>query len=145
MSFGCWNSKIFMFFSYFFAINFLLFTPSHAKADPKMLGKTEEWSIEPHERKWLEKFFNDIMLQESAIYTLFGSKPMTTIVLDLTPEEKIQATIEQMSEEEKKELFFLDKPYDLPENWKKWEKISSRFPILNYLFFKKVREDNPPS
>jgi hypothetical protein len=139
----CESIKIFRCFAYFFAISFLFFTPSYAKADPKISEKTQGWSIEPHERKWLEKFFNDIMLHESAVYTLFGSKPMTMIVLDHTPEEKIQAIIEEMSEEEKKELFFLDEPYDLPDNWKKWEKISSRFPILNYLFFKKVREDNP--
>ena len=137
---GCNDLKIFKFFACFLAINFFFIAPSYTKTETK---KTKDWSIEPQEKKWLEKFFSDIMLQESGIYSLLGSKPLTMIVLDLTPEEKIREIVDQMSEEEKKEFISWDTHYDLPENWQKWEKISSRYPIRNYLLFKKSRKDDP--
>ena len=31
---------------------------------------------------------------------------------------------------------YISEQYDLPKNWEKWEKISSRFPMKRYLLFK---------
>lgn len=94
------------------------------------------------ERLWMDKFFQDVMLDESAIYTLWGSKPITTIILNHISDEEINAWVEGMSEEEKKELIISTRPYDLPENWKKWEKIRTRFSIPQYLFFKRSRSND---
>ncbi len=88
----------------------------------------------------MEKFFRDVMFKESAIYTLLGTKPATVIVLTFFTDEEIDAWLANMSEEEKKDLIIHSEAYDLPENWQKWEKIQSQFPISKYLLFKKDRE-----
>jgi hypothetical protein len=140
---GCGGHKLFTFFAYFIAINFLFICPSDAKP---LIGKSEknvQEKIRPDERKWLEKLFTDIMFRENGIYTLYGSKPMTLIILDHKAEEKMQAWVDEMSEEEKKDLITLKEPYDLPENWEKWEKIKDRFPMSNYFFLKCPRKDDP--
>ena len=94
-------------------------------------------ALSTEERVWMEKFFKDVMLDESAIYTLFGSKPMTAITLSYRSDEEVNAFFDQMSEEEKATAVVVN-DYDLPQNWEKWGKIRSRFPMTRYLFFKKA-------
>jgi len=83
------------------------------------------------------------MIQEEAIYTLWGTKPFSEIVINYyTPEEK-NAFIEQMTEEQKKSAVWTA-DYHLAENWDKWEKIRERFPVnQRYLFFKKPHPHDP--
>lgn len=124
---------------YFFVLVLVLFSAGCEKQQTKKELHNDVSSIE---KKWMEKFFRDMMLEESAIYTLWGSKPITVIVLHYFSEEEINAWVSQMTEEEKKELIISPETYDLPENWKKWEKIQSRFPMPKYLLFKRVRPDD---
>ncbi|MGE5195805.1 MAG: hypothetical protein ACM3JI_00565 [Anaerolineae bacterium] len=90
----------------------------------------------------MSKFFKDILLEESAVYTLWGSKPLTIIPLYHYSEEEEKMYREHLSEEERKSLFEIE-DYDIPEKWEKWEKIQSRFPIHRYLFFKKPDPNHP--
>lgn len=90
----------------------------------------------------MEKFFKDIMLDESAIYTLCGSKPMTTIDIHYHSDEEVMAWFNQLPEEQKKNSVVIE-DYDLPGNWDKWEKIRERFPMSRYLFFKRTNPKDP--
>lgn len=94
------------------------------------------------ERTWMEKFFKDVMLDNTAIYTLWGTKPMTDIHIHYHSKEEVQAFFDGLSEEEKKTVIVIEN-YDLPENWVKWEQIRSRYPMKNYLFFKKADPEDP--
>jgi hypothetical protein len=85
----------------------------------------------------LEKFFKYVMLDEGAVYTLWGYKPMTVIPVSYYSDEEMRIAYEQMTEKEKKSVTILE-GYDLPENWENWQSISSRFAIKRYLFFKKI-------
>jgi hypothetical protein len=77
------------------------------------------------------------MLQNRAIYTLCGSKPMTHISLHYHTDEEIQAYYDQMTEEEKRTAIYVE-DYQLAQNWQKWEQIRSRFPINRYVIYKKT-------
>ncbi|MCI0381693.1 MAG: hypothetical protein L0207_01385 [Chlamydiae bacterium] len=89
----------------------------------------------------MEEFFNDLMFFERGIYTLWGSKPMTRVVLEHFTQEELENRI--LTEEEKKTAFSLAKDYTLPENWEKWKKISSRFPLKRYLLFQSDWYNDP--
>ena len=92
----------------------------------------------------METFFKDVFLQESAIYTLWGTKPVTKIDIHyhLPTDPEVIAFYAEMSEEDKKNAIIFDH-YDLPQNWEKWEKIRERFPIRQFLFFKQADLEDP--
>lgn len=98
--------------------------------------KQSPYVLTVEEREWMGKFFKDIMLEEGAIFTLCGSKPLTIIPVSLYSDEEMQAFFDQMSDEEKKNAVIVE-DYDLPQNWEKWERIHDRFPTTKFLFFKK--------
>jgi hypothetical protein len=87
------------------------------------------------ERAWMEKFFDDLLFVEGGVYTLWGSKPITEIVLYHHSQEEIDE-MQRVAPEENLENCYIVKNYDLPENWERWEKISSRFPLPKYLLFR---------
>lgn len=91
----------------------------------------------------MESFFVDILFQDPGIYTLWGDKPMTHIPVWYFTDEQMTAYYESLSEEEKKDVIVSIRSYDLPENWEKWEKIRSRFPIHKYLLFIKHSPEVP--
>lgn len=51
-----------------------------------LLAKTPE--IQEINKIWLTKFFQDVMLDGSAIYSLFGSKPITAISINYYTDEE---------------------------------------------------------
>ena len=93
------------------------------------------FELNQQERKWMQKFFHDLLFVEGGIYTLWGSKPMTEIVLVHYTEEEVEAILKGAPEEETRNCYVND-CYDLPENWEKWEGIKNRFPIKKYLLFR---------
>lgn len=150
------NSKI-----YILMIFLMLFTAcssSHSE-------KRNKLDLTAKEYLWLEKFFRYFMLHETAIYTLAGSKPLTTMPLfyeDMSEEwlreeereerayfllnrnnEKDIEFYEKLSSLEKEEKAYLiadeDFIYNIEDLWDKWEKIQSRFP-LNKRFLLVKRE-----
>lgn len=100
------------------------------------------FDLTKEERAWMEDFFTGIMIQEEAIYTLWGSKSMTIFPIDSYTDEEKEALIEQLPEEQKKSAV-LFKNYDLANNWGKWERIRERFSIEGYLLFKREHPDSP--
>ncbi len=120
----------------FFSIIFIL-SGCHKTAQSPI-----SYELTAEESAWMEKFLKDVMLDESAIFTLCGSKPMTTIDIHYHSDEEVWAWYNQMSDEEKKTAVMVE-DYDLPENWDKWEKICSRFPMNRYLFFRRVNPEDP--
>jgi hypothetical protein len=100
------------------------------------VATTSSCKLAAEEKTWMEPFFRGVMLQHGAIYTLFGSKPMTMISFDYTDQEP-QSNEHQKSKAEKKKRIVLE-DYHLLQNWEKWESIQSRFQLNRYLFFKKT-------
>ncbi|MDN3507209.1 MAG: hypothetical protein P0S96_08285 [Simkaniaceae bacterium] len=80
----------------------------------------------------MTKFFSDLMLEEECIYTLGGSKPMTRVILYQYSEEKIKEYMDSLTKEDIKKSRLISN-YDLPENWEKWKKVASRFPLKRYM------------
>ena len=114
---------------FFLAIVFLFFSCS----SPRKQNSQLELNFE--ERQWMEKFFNDLLFVEGAAYTLWGSKPITEIVLYHYTDDEMNAMLLDLSKKEIENCYVSDN-YDLPSNWEKWEKIQSRFPIKKYLIFR---------
>lgn len=98
--------------------------------------------INQEDRQWMSKFFKDLLLDEHGIFTLMGSKPLTLIILSHYTDEEIQAYYDGLTEEEKKNGHIIEK-YDLPENWEKWEKMSSLFPMKRFMLFKSDLYEDP--
>lgn len=119
----------------FLAILFLV-TACHKNKQPR------NYDLSSEDRVWMETFFTGVMLQNPAIYTLCGSKPMTCIALHYHTDEEVQAYYDNMTEEEKKTAVYVE-DYQLAQNWKNWELIRSRFPINRYMIFKKNDTSNP--
>jgi len=131
-------------FSCFIALigfsSILLFLTSCTNEPPAQQKTLYDLSAE--EQQWLTKFFNDIMLEHSAIYTLWGSKPVTEIVIEHHSEKEMKAYFDSLSEEEKKNRWIVN-DYDLAENWEKWKQIRQLFPIKRYLFFQSEWRRSP--
>jgi hypothetical protein len=97
------------------------------------VANASDYPLTSDEKAWMEPFFRGVMLQQGAIYTLCGSKPMTMISLD--DEQQLLAENQKAKREKKKRIVLED--YHLLQNWEKWESIKSHFPLHRYLFFKK--------
>src|SRR5258707_339692 len=67
------KKKNFKLYGFFLAILFLM---AGCHKTTQLPGSH---ALSPGDQAWMEKFFRDIMLDQRAIYTLCGSKPMTTI------------------------------------------------------------------
>jgi len=101
----------------------------------------ETFGFAEDDRKWLEDFFQEALLGETAIYTLWGSKPVTFFDVDYpTPEmiESMKSSYSQMSDDEKKEYFLGE--YNLDVLWTKWERVVAKLPMNNYMFIKHSKE-----
>lgn len=120
----------------FLAISLYTTSCSKQKSPPKNHLSNED-------RVWMEKFFRDVMLHESAIYTLWGEKPITGLIIEHFTQEEIEAYYNSLTESELKKSYILDEPYDLLENWEKWKKLSLQIPMKNYLFFESRWEKDP--
>lgn len=94
------------------------------------------------ETKWMEKFFNDLFLEEGAIFTLWGSKPLTIVPLYLFSDEEMRDLYNQLSEKEKSQVTII-KNYDLPTNWRKWETFQKQLNIKKFALFLRENLENP--
>lgn len=98
----------------------------------------------------MEKFFVDFFLEGSAIYTLFGTKPMSQItIVKATEEEWIESAapyLQTESEEQKNEIVRKIRQhyqnYDLPKNWEKWMACQKKCTHSLFLFAKRPVPDN---
>lgn len=118
------------FYNLFLILSIILLSSCHShKKEPT------HFNLSPEERMWLTQFFEDVMLCESGIYTLWGSKPLTLIAIEQYSDEEKQAFYNALTEDEKNE-WQLCMGYSLDKTWFQWEKIQHRFPMNRYMFFK---------
>ena len=59
-------------------------------------------NLSSEERKWLTQFFEDVMLCERGIYTLWGSNPLTLIAIEQYSDAEKKAFYDSLSDEEKR-------------------------------------------
>ncbi len=94
------------------------------------------------ERKRYEDFFRKFLFLEEGVYTLYGSKPITEIVLSPeTPEvraalqetEMIKLSPSEMAQL-KESSFEYEEEYWFEETWSMWEEMIKTLPIKRYLF-----------
>lgn len=102
---------------------------------------SKQHEISSDERIWMEKFFDDLLFVEGAAYTLWGSKPITEIILYHYSTEELEEMLKNASAEQLENCYVSDN-YDLALNWEKWEKIHQRFPSQNYLLFRSHFDDD---
>jgi len=136
---------------------------------PSREADVQHFALSSEERVQLEKFFRYFLFNESCVYTLFGSKPITSIDYihkeidyhQYTPEEieEFQYLIlnqgnhahwelyKNFALKNKKKCFLVSEKnyiYDFYELWKVWEKIESRFPLSDkFLLVRKERRVLP--
>lgn len=98
--------------------------------------KRSEFRLTLEEEQWLPEFFRDVFLEEHAIYTLWGTKPLTAFDICYYTEEELKNLQQRYSLPQSSVTIHVSR-YTIPENWDRWKKIQSRFPIQNFLFFEK--------
>ena len=86
-------------------------------------------------REWMTRFFANLMIFENGIYTLWGSKPVTLIIINDYSAEELKAYYDSLTEEEKKNGILVEDDY-LKEDWEKWEKINGFLPMKGFLLFR---------
>jgi hypothetical protein len=94
------------------------------------------------EKARYEEFFRKFLFMDQAVYTLYGTKPMTEIVLyPGTPEERMAAQENAMKKLPKEELlrlkqscFEYTESYWFEETWAMWEEKLKDLPIKRFLF-----------
>ena len=99
----------------------------------KVKSNPTSYKLTADEKSWMEPFFRGVMLQNQAIYTLWGSKPMTMISI----EDGDPSDTNQLSKKDKKNRIAFE-DYHLLKNWEKWEKVKSQFALNRYAFFKRT-------
>jgi hypothetical protein len=89
----------------------------------------------PEDKQWLTKLFEDLLFVENGIYTLWGSKPITEIVMYHYSEEEWNRINREISPKELENCYVCDS-YDLPENWNRWEKLSLGSHLNDFILFR---------
>ena len=118
---------------------FLLVTFVASSSFEKSRGGKVAYPLSSEEKAWMEPFFRGIMLQNQAIYTLCGSKPMTMISLESESESPPNDHLK--SKKLKKDRIVME-DYHLLRNWEHWEQVKSRFRLQRYAFFKKENSED---
>ena len=94
------------------------------------------------EKRNLEQFFHQLILQEGAGYTLFGNKPMTEVLLppkqlsSLDADTALKNFFSFLTKEQRNHSIWREDHLNL--GWECWEKIANRFPSNKYLLVKKT-------
>lgn len=129
------------FFLYFFL---MLFAGSCSTSSTRV--STKRQFFPKSETKRYEEFFKKLLFLDEAVYTLFGSKPMTEIILHPeTLEERMHLQSEALKKLSKSELaeleassFEYDENYWFEETWAMWEETLKTLPMKRYLFVERT-------
>jgi hypothetical protein len=90
-----------------------------------------ERSLNKVEREKVKDFFQELLLEHGAAYTLFGSKPLTVEdLIEFSKEERVE--LEQyLAAHPEIEYILIDRK--LEEGWEEWKKIQSHYLSKNYI------------
>ena len=133
--------------SKFFFLVLIFFTGCSEYQNKSKITSIE---ISQDDRIWMDKFFRDLFLEGPALYTLFGTKPMTGFTIAIPSErEWIEAARphwQNLPEKEKlkvlREMREYCRQYDLHLNWKKWMQWRKNHPSSSFLFAKRSSNQN---
>ena len=89
---------------------------------------TKKPAISVEERPKIQSFLNRFLFVEGAVFSLFGDKPLSAMVL-FTGNEDI---LEDLTEEELRTAVFIDD--SICEDWQAWKDLTARMPSKNFLF-----------
>jgi len=117
-----------------------------AKQIPKPATAELNNIVTKEERQWMEKFFKELFLESSAIYTLFGTKPLSAQTIILISAEEYQRGIAALLDREgitgkERETMLTEisrehLEYDFHKNWEKWTAFIAQHPSSPFLFAK---------
>lgn len=101
-------------------------------------------TLSEEERQWMDKFFNDLLLESPAMYTIFGTKPMSGItIISASEEEWVESTKmywQNVEEKEKNKVIQSTleqyRECDLAVNWERWVAWKKNHPESPFLFVK---------
>ena len=103
---------------------------------------TTKIRVTSKEKEWLTEFFQDVFLEGSAIYSLWGTKPLTKFEISYYTLEELEEIRQMYPPTEGSETIPVTR-YTVADNWTKWGEIKDRFPMTNYMFFSRQFEDLP--
>lgn len=86
-----------------------------------------------------EEFLEGFLFQESGCYTLFGDKPITSMLIFRGKME--DSSLEDLSSEALKTLAFVD--YKTAENFEAWKKVSKKLHMHNFFFVDIPLQNDP--
>lgn len=92
--------------------------------------------------QWMDKFVEDFFLDSTMVYTVLGSKPMSSkAIITASTDEWLKAyePFLQLCPEEKKEESIIKakeeiRNYDLDRNWNKWQSVRKKVGHPNFLY-----------
>lgn len=99
-------------------------------------------SLSKEDKHWIEQFFKDFFLESHAIYTVFGTKPLSFKEIIYATEEEwkqnASANIKNLTDKQK-ELLYKDikqfcNEYNFHLNWEKWISYIKKYPNSPFLF-----------
>jgi hypothetical protein len=122
--------------SLFLSLLFLFVASSSFEKAP---GRKMSDQLSAEEKAWMEPFFRGIMLQNQAIYTLCGSKPMTMITLELESESQSALKSKKLKDR------IVMEDYQLLRRWEYWEQVKLKLRLQRYAFFKKKDSEDAKS
>lgn len=105
-------------------------------------SKEKQFDLSEKDRIWLDKFFKELLLEESGIFTLWGSKPMVSFEVCLYSPEELRLLQSEENLLEMNEKVVITN-YDFPENWKKWEIFRNSLDVNRFLLFMKKDPEDP--
>lgn len=91
------------------------------------------------EKNKISSFLWKFMIEEGAVYTLFGDKPMTSLLI-FTGETK-DMCLEGLSKETLRQVVFVED--STQEDWKVWKKFVSQFNLTEFLFIERFSAYDP--
>ena len=131
----------YLFFTSLFLISC---SKEHAKKNSSPEISPISITLSEEERQWMDKFFNDLLLESPAMYTIFGTKPISGItIISASEEEWIESTkMHWQNAEEKEKNKIIQgtleqcRECDLAVNWEKWIAWKKNHPESPFLFVK---------
>ncbi len=82
----------------------------------------------------MTELFDNILFWEGAAYTLWGSKPLTMIIITHYTTEELAQFEKDQDLKASKNCYIVDT--SMVENWPRWEQVCAKFPMKRYLLFR---------
>lgn len=130
---------------FFFNFFFISCSNPYNQDKKEKKNQSSEILISKEEKIWMDKFFDDFFLDSSAIYTLFGTKPLSSKEIIYASRKDwgnaVQPYLKNADIKEKERAYTAVKQYcddyDFHKNWEKWISFIKQHPKSPFLFIKR--------